>query len=479
MGYSLRENCGLAAAYSLSGENMSPHLIKMGRALQHRGQEGWGLAIEGHKLFKSPGLIYTAVRRHQRRLSRLEGFSGIQHNRYSTSGSSIGNIQPIDVNGAFIIAHNGTIENTDYFKNQLSEYGFTPNTENPSDTYLVGFWLAQRQKITGDWKETFSELSEVANGAFCLVMLTRDGTVYAARDKRGFKPLVLGKTRESYFVASESCAFDAIEAELVRDVEPGELIKINGNGVSSETFAHDTRLNIDPFEFVYFAHPSSVIHGKVVYQVRKNIGRELARKYRLKGDVVIGVPESARPAALGYAEEMGIPYEDILMKDRYTRPSVLRGFIQPDQQLRTEIANSMSTVKEMVTGRNVIVVDDSIVRSTSSTSFVSQLRRANPRSISLLITFFPIRHPCYMGIDFPDRRELFVPGFDDGRMSIEEINRVGAQKLGADFLGYNDPATLARAIGLPVESICQSCFTGEYRNLNLRPSFKRREEVRV
>ena len=470
-----REECGVAGGYSLSGENVTPYLIKMGMALQHRGQESWGLAIEGHKLFKTPGLVYTAVRRNPERLLKLTGFSGIHHNRYSTSGSSIGNIQPIDVNGAFTIAHNGTIENTDYFKNQLSECGFTPDTENPSDTYLVGHWLAQKQKETGDWKETFSELSKVANGAFCFVMLTSDGTVYAARDKRGFKPLVLGKTKESYFVASESCALDAIEAELVRDVEPGELIKIDGNGVSSEKFAYDTSLNIDPFEFVYFAHPSSVIHGKVVYQVRKILGRELARKYRLEGDVVIGVPESARPAALGYAEETGIPYEDILMKDRYTRPSVLRGFIQPDQRLRTEIANSMSTVKEVVAGKDLIVVEDTIVRSTSSSLFVPLLRRDKPRSISLLLTFFPVRYPCYMGIDFPDRKELFVPSFDDGRMNIEEINRAGGQKLGVDFLGYNDPVTLARAIGLPVESICQSCFSGDYSNLNFTPTFRRRD----
>jgi amidophosphoribosyltransferase len=317
-------------------------------------------------------------------------------------------------------------------------------------------------------------------GSFCFTFLTDAGAVYAARDPRGFRPLVLGfhKETNTYMVASESCALAAVGAQLVRDVQPGELVKMSDAGIESQQFANENPHAHCAFEYTYFAHPSSIMEGINVYAARKRIGQYLAKKFPIAdADVVVPVPDSARPAALGYAQHLGLDFEEGLLKDRYSKKGSMRSFIEPYQNSRVEINKGIIPIREVIEGKHVIVVDDSIVRGTSSAEIIKTLRRVGARKISLVVTYPPIRYPCYAGIDFPSQEEL-VAYQQDGADDSSRIGQRVAGVIGADNVAYNDTSNLAQAIGMSEKELCFTCSTGDYTSLGIRPTFKSRIEMK-
>jgi len=477
----IREKCGVIGIFSLSGQNVTPLLITGLEALQHRGQEAWGIAVVNNPTFKRPGIVSQTVDAEYDEIFKIKGDVGIGHVRYSTTvKSSVEYAHPVDVgniadNYSFRIAHNGTLER-ELLAEGLRNQGLSP-PQNASDTELMGMSLYKLLEDCESWVEAFEKLNPYLNGSFSSVILTSNGELIGVRDERGFRPLCLGWHEEtsSYILASESCALGIMGAKLIRDIEPGEIVTINRNGdLKSEYFAKQDRHAHCPFEYTYFAHPSSKIEGITVYNARKNIGRVLAENYPIEGDVVIPVPDSARPAALGYSEKTGIPFEEGLLKDRYKRKGGWRSFIEPEK--REAIVSNIIAIKEVIRDKRVILIDDSIVRGTSSKIIVgNKLREA--KSVSLLLTFPPIIYPCYMGIDFPTQEELLVYRVCGASRSIEEINRKVAEYIGASFVGYNDVDGLSRGIGLPKDQMCLACATGDYSCLKCKPRFKSREEM--
>ncbi len=474
-----KEACGVIGAHSSRGTDVVPKIFKGLEALQHRGQESWGIAIAGKPAFKRMGLAVNWVNFAQD-LGAYKGASGIGHVRYSTKGrSTLGNAQPIQFGTEFSIAHNGTIVNTESLqKVVLASRG---NADCSTDTKVVGYRLLQILKEENDWFWAFERLAKEVVGAYSFTILNKQGEVFAARDPRGYRPLCIGVHEKSgtYVAASESCALTSIEAEFIRDVEPGEIIRLGGPKRGFESFRFASKR--DPahcsFEYTYFAHPSSVINGVNVYQARKSVGKILARRKRVRGKVVIPVPDSARPAALGYSLESGIPMDEGLMKDRYRRKGSMRSFIEPKQGGREEVVKRIIPIKETIEGKDVVVVDDSVVRGTSSKIIVDALRKAGARSVKMAITFPPIMHPCYMGVDFPNRDELLAYRVAKGETDIDAIGKKVASTLGADELHYNDIGGLAEAIGLPMQSLCFACINGDYSKLGVVPPKSKKEKA--
>jgi amidophosphoribosyltransferase len=264
----------------------------------------------------------------------------------------------------------------------------------------------------------------------------------------------------------------------MRDVAPGELLKLNDNGLDSQQFANEKPHAHCAFEYTYFAHPSSVMEGINVYAARKRIGQYLAKKFPIHADVVMPVPDSARPAALGYALELGIPFEEGLLKDRYSKKGSMRSFIEPYQGSREEINKGIIPIKEVIDGKHVIVVDDSIVRGTSSAQILRTLRRVGAQKVSLVVTYPPIRYPCYAGIDFPSQDELVAYHYGDAENSNNRIGERVAHVIGANCVVYNDTSNLASAIGIDEEELCFTCSTGNYEPLGIRPVFKSRVQMK-
>ena len=403
----IKENCGVIAIYSLDGVNVIPMVIDSLRALQHRGQEAWGIAIPKRDPLKKLGLVSAASSEFKKIAGEYASPSAIGHVRYSTLGSStLENAQPLKVKD-LCIAHNGTISNVEELTNLVGGCTFTP--QKASDTLVAAQRLVSLMSENARLGKALSILKTEMIGSYCFTFLTDDGAVYAARDPRGFRPMVLGFKQESntYVIASESSALSAIGAELQRDVKPGELLKVNSQGLESEIFSSEKKHAHCSFEFTYFAHPASVMEGTNIYVSRKKIGRFLAKKFPIKdADVIIPVPDSARPAALGYAQELGIPFDEGLLKDRYSKKGPLRSFIEPHQSDRIEINRWIIPITEVINGKHVVVVDDSLVRGTSSKAIIKALRRAGAKKISMVITYPPIKYPCYAGIDFPSQDEL-------------------------------------------------------------------------
>ena len=474
----VKENCGVVGIFSLDGTNVIPMIIDSLRALQHRGQEAWGLAIPKKDPLKKIGLVSASSSDFKKIVEEYSSPSAIGHVRYSTIGkSNLENAQPLKVKD-LCVAHNGTISNVEELSNLVGGCSFTP--QNTSDTLVVAQRLVSLISENGKLGHALSILKNEMIGSYCFTFLSDDNSVYAARDPKGFRPLVLGQKLDNntYVVASESSALSAIGAKLIRDVTPGELIKFTNKGMESEMFSDDKERAHCSFEFTYFAHPTSKMEGSNIYVARKKIGQFLARKYPIKdADLVIPVPDSARPAALGYAQEIGLPFDEGLLKDRYSKKGPLRSFIEPHQSDRIEINRWIIPIAEIITGKHVIVIDDSLVRGTSSRAIIKALRRAGARKISMLITYPPIRYPCYAGIDFPSQQELAT--YDDGKdLSIKEITEKVRNDIGADFLGYNDSENLANAVGIPHDSMCFTCFTGDYSSLGIKPVFKTRIQMK-
>ena len=473
----VKENCGVVGIFSMDGINVIPMLIDSLRALQHRGQEAWGIAIPNKPPLKKMGLVSASSSEFKKISNEYSSFAAIGHVRYSTIGkSNLENTQPLKVKD-LCIAHNGTISNVE----ELAMAGgcsFTP--QNASDTLIVAQRLVSLISEKGKLGSALSILKNEMVGSYCFTFLSDDSSVYAARDPKGFRPLVMGKKEDgmTHIVASESSALSAIGAKLERDVTPGELVKFSSKGIETELFSTDTSRAHCSFEFTYFAHPSSKMEGSNIYVARKKIGQFLAKKFPIKdADLVIPVPDSARPAALGYAQELGVPFDEGLLKDRYSKKGPLRSFIEPHQADRIEINRWIIPIEEIVREKHVVVVDDSLVRGTSSRAIVNALRKAGARKISLLITYPPIKFPCYAGIDFPSQEELAT--FSDNKdYSDEQIIEKVRHDIGADFLGYNDPENLSRAIGISTNSMCFTCTTGDYSSLGIKPVFKTRKEMK-
>ena len=475
----VKENCGVIGIFSQNkDDNVVPMAFDALRAVQHRGQEAWGLAVPGKHPVKRIGLVSAAADEFDEIASQFSSNAVIGHVRYSTVGrNNLKNAQPLKV-ADLCIAHNGTISNVKDISNMVGGCTFTP--QNSSDTLVVAQRLVSLISEKTGLKEALAILKNEMIGSYCFTFLDGSGSVYAARDPRGFRPMVMGSKKNGnvHIVASESAALSAIGASLERDVRPGELVHFGPSGVSAIMFADEPGRAHCSFEFTYFAHPSSTMERKSIYLARKRIGQFLAKKFRIRdADIVIPVPDSARPAALGYARELGLEFDEGLIKDRYSKKGPLRSFIEPHQDDRIEINRWIIPIRQIVKDKHVVVIDDSLVRGTSSSEIVSALRSAGARRISMLITYPPIMYPCYAGIDFPSREELAAYAGDDTK-TIDEITELVRTKIGADFLGYNDAANLARAIEIDESSMCFTCHTGNYTSLGMTPEFRSRKEMK-
>jgi len=473
----VKENCGVVGIFSRDGVNVIPMVIDALRALQHRGQEAWGIAIPKKPPIKRLGLVSSASSEFQEITEEYASSAAIGHVRYSTVGkSNLENAQPLKVKD-LCIAHNGTIANVAELANLVGGCTFTP--QNASDTLVAAQRLVSLMSTNGKLGSALSILKNEMAGSYCFTFVSDDDAVYAARDPRGFRPMVLGSKEDGNvtIVASESSAIAAVGAKLVRDVVPGELLKFSKNGMESEMFSEQKKRAHCSFEFTYFAHPTSRMEGTNIYMARKRIGQFLAKKFPIKdADLVIPVPDSARPAALGYAQELGLSFDEGLLKDRYSKKGPLRSFIEPHQSDRVEINRWIIPIMDIINGKHVVVIDDSLVRGTSSRAIIKALKRAGAKKISMLITYPPIKYPCYAGIDFPSQEEL-ATGSTDG-ISDEKIIEKIRSDIGADFLGYNDAENLAAAVGIPHDSLCFTCTTGDYSTLGIKPTFKTRKEVK-
>ena len=475
----VKENCGVVGIYSLSGKNVVPMVFDALRALQHRGQEAWGFAVPNKKPFKRIGLVSHSSSEFKKIAQEYSSPCVIGHVRYSTMGTStLDNAQPLKVKD-LCIAHNGTIANAQELSNLVGGCSFTP--QSASDTLVAAERLVSLISENGDMGKALSILKNEMVGSYCFTFISDDNSVYAARDPKGFRPMVLGhkESDDTFIVTSESAAVTAVGANLQRDVVPGELIKLSKSGIETEKFSDDQSRAHCSFEFTYFAHPSSNMEGRNIYVSRKRIGQFMAKKFPIKdADLVIPVPDSARPAALGYAQELGVSFDEGLLKDRYSKKGPLRSFIEPHQSDRVEINRWIIPISEIIKDQHVVVIDDSLVRGTSSRAIIKALRRAGAKKISMLITYPQINYPCYAGIDFPSQDELatFTHGKD---MTSEEITEMVRKNIGVDFLGYNDAENLANAVGIPKDSMCFTCSSGNYESLGIQPDFTKREQIKA
>ncbi len=443
------EECGIFGIYN---HPEAANLTYLGLyALQHRGQESCGIvSSDGMYLHshKSMGLV-ADVFGNEDIFKSLPGNAAIGHVRYSTTGSSVlKNVQPIMVDysrGSIAVAHNGNIVNAQIIKDELEAWGSIFQTT--MDTEIIVHLLAMSK--ANSLIDRITEALGRVEGASCLLFLTETQMV-AVRDPNGFRPLCLGKRGDAYVVASESCALDLIEAQYVREIEPGEVIVIDKDGVNS--FFPFKKVNPTPciFEFIYFARPDSYIFGKNVYMVRKELGRQLARENKIDADIVIPVPDSGVPAALGYAQESGIRFEFGLMRNHY----IGRTFIEPQQSIRHfGVKIKLNPVRDIIKGKRVVVIDDSIVRGTTSRKIVKMIRSAGAAEVHTLISAPPTDYPCYYGIDTPTRKELISSSH-----TIDEIRKY----ITADSLGYLSIEGMMKAVAAGDTNYCRACFSGEY-----------------
>ena len=419
-------------------------------AQQHRGQESAGIAVAHQGVLNAhTGMGLVAEVFDDRTLGRLIGRSGIGHNRYSTTGSSRScNAQPLlreYVGGQVALAHNGNLINADLLRREYESRGHMFQTSTDTEVILV--LLASHHLAKED---PLAEVLPHLQGAYSLVFLFND-RIEAARDPWGWRPLVLGKTESgAACVASETVALDAIGAKFVREIEPGEIVTLSDKGVESRRFAPAQPSAHCIFEHVYFANPSSLIFGDTVQIVRERLGEKLAREAPVDADCVIPMPDSGRSASLGYARASGLPYREGIVPNRY----VGRTFIKPSQaQREVAVRLKLNVVSDIVKGNRLVVVDDSIVRGTTTRFKMAQLRRAGAREIHLRISCPPIRHGCYFGVDFPDPQHLIANG-----KSVQEITEF----LGVDSLHFLSLEGMLSCVSLPPEKYCTACWTGKY-----------------
>lgn len=420
-------------------------------ALQHRGQESAGIVTchEG-RFFKHHGMGLVPQVFNERILHDLVGYMAVGHTRYSTTGSShIRNAQPLTVDcmrGQIAVAHNGNLTNAAQLRDELERRGLVFQTT--VDSEIIIMMLAQ--PTLGGQENNIVQTVRRIEGAYSLVIMTEKELI-GARDPNGFRPLSIGRMRDGWVLASETCVFDLIGAKFVRDVEPGEVVIINEKGLTSiQAFPEHKQRAFCIFEYVYFARPDSTIAGRNVYKSRVEMGRQLAREHPVEADMVVPVPDSGNCAALGYSLESGVPYEMAFVRNHY----VGRSFLQPTQLIRDfAVKMKLNLIADLVKGKRVIVVDDSIVRGTTSKSRVNNLKEAGAKEVHVMVSCPPHMHPCVYGIDFPDRSKLMAANH-----SREEIRRY----LNADSLHYLSLDGMVKATMQPKENLCMACYDGRY-----------------
>lgn len=449
-----QDQCGVFGVWA-PGEEVAKLSFFGLYALQHRGQESAGIATaDGEKIlvFKDMGLVSQVF--NEAALESLQGHIAVGHTRYSTTGSSHWrNAQPTlgrTAYGTVALGHNGNLTNTSELMELLEKR--YPNHEgdlrsgNTTDTAVLTALLAGN--ADSSLEATALELLPKVKGAYCLVFMD-ESTLYAARDPQGVRPLVLGRLERGWVVASESAALDIVGASFVREIEPGELIAIDENGLRSTKFAPTKRAGC-VFEYVYLARPDTAINGQVVYEARVEMGRTLAKEYPVDADLVMPTPESGTPAAIGFSEESGIPFGHGLVKNAY----VGRTFIQPSQTIRQlGIRLKLNPLREAIAGKRLIVVDDSIVRGNTQRALVKMLKEAGAAEVHVRISSPPITWPCFYGVDFASRAELIASG-----LGVEEVR----QSIGADSLGYLSREGMVAATKQSEDTLCTACFSGQY-----------------
>jgi amidophosphoribosyltransferase len=453
-----QDACGVFGVWA-PGEDVAKLTYFGLYALQHRGQESAGIAVSNGRqilVYKDMGLVSQVF--DETTLDSLKGHLAIGHSRYSTTGASTWhNAQPTfrpTADGSIALGHNGNLINTHDLAQLVADLPSDPgeldiharDLESTNDTGLVTALMAHHPDTSLEQRAL--EVLPQLQGAFSFVWMNED-TLYAARDPQGIRPLVLGRLDRGWVVASEDAALATIGASVVREVEPGEMLAIDDQGLRSHRFAEAEPKGC-VFEYVYLARPDATISGRSVHEARVEMGRELARQYPVEADLVMPVPESGTPAAAGYAEESGIPFGQGFVKNAY----VGRTFIQPSQTLRQlGIRLKLNALEHMIRGKRIVVVDDSIVRGNTQRAQVRMLREAGALEVHVRISSPPVKWPCFYGIDFATRAELIANGLD-----VEEI----AASVGADSLGYISLEGMIEATGQPSASLCQACFTGEY-----------------
>ena len=445
------EECGVIGVFTPEGE--ASRLAFFGLfALQHRGQESAGIAAangENVVVHADMGLVTQIFREPD--FYPLVGDMAIGHTRYSTSGSSeLCNAQPLLVDGKhgqLAVANNGNIINALQLRDQLQDE-WNCTFASTTDTEVIAQLLAH---ATGaNWEDRVFQCMRQLEGAYSIVVQTKD-TMIAARDPLGIRPLCLGKLNGGWVVASEACALDHIGAEYIRELDPGEVIIVDGNGLHSTTWSGGTgRQALCVFELIYFARPDSLMAGQLVHSARQELGAQLAREHPVDADLVIGIPDSSTAAAVGYAQESGIPFSEGLVKNRY----VGRTFIEPEQRLRDlGVRQKFNTLVDVIQGKRLVVVDDSIVRGTTTPHVVNLLKKGGAKEVHMRVCAPPIKHPCFMGVDMASREELLA-----ANNTLEDIRTI----VGADTLGYLSVEGLLEVVGGTKGGFCDACFTGNY-----------------
>jgi amidophosphoribosyltransferase len=440
--------CGVVAVY---GHPEAAKLTYLGLyALQHRGQESAGISVtDGSKLVTRKGMGHVDEVFTQDVIRGLRGHAAIGHTRYSTAGDTdLRNAQPLSVScqkGQVALAHNGNLVNASSIRRELESRGDIFQTT--SDTEVILHYFA-RSRQAGH-AEALAEALDKVTGAYSLVMLFKD-SVIGIRDPRGFRPLSIGQLDGAYVLASESCALDLIDARFIRDVEPAEMVILDGRGLTSLRFTPPAPPSQCIFEHVYFSRPDSVVFGRSVQTSRELLGRQLAREHPVEADLVVPVPDSGVPAATGFSEESGIPMKVALIRNHY----VGRTFIEPSQALRDfGVKLKLNPVRSLLEGKRIVLIDDSIIRGTTSAKIVRIVREAGAREVHMRVSCPPTISPCFYGIDTPTRKELVAANH-----SVEEIR----QFLEADSLGYLSLEGLRKAVGDRDGRYCLACYTANY-----------------
>ena len=444
----MHEACGVCGVYAPS-EDVARLAFFALFALQHRGQESAGIATADGKslqVYAKMGLVSQVFS--EESLSQLTGDIAIGHTRYSTRGSSRAmNAQPIVLgkgSDVMAIAHNGNLINAEHLYADLCEQGYTFRTSTDTEV-IANLILSSPEK---EWVDKIRYAIHRLRGAYSLVIMTRN-KLFAVRDNLGVRPLCLGTINGGWVVASESCALDHIGANFLREIEPGEIVAIGENGIDSYRDGGDRRA-LCIFEYIYFARPDSIINGRLLYPTRQAMGAGLAEEYPVGADMVMGVPDSATAAGVGYALKSGIPLGEGLIKNRY----VGRTFIEPHQRIRDiGVKLKFNPLSQMLDGKRMVVIDDSIVRGTTTPQVVRLLKKAGAKEVHMRICAPPLRHPCFFGVDMATRQELIA-----AHKTVDEIRDF----IGADSLGYLSIDGLIKAVDLPKDIFCLACFTGDY-----------------
>ncbi len=451
----ISEECGI---FGIFGSPEAHLLTALGlHALQHRGQEATGMVSFDGKQFKAKrglGHVSENFNAASMKMDELAGYAAIGHNRYSTTGQSeIRNIQPFLTElafGDFAIAHNGNLTNAERVRGSLIDTGSLFQSTTDTETIIHLIARSKRNKVEERIKEALLQIE----GAYALIALV-DNMMIGIRDPLGVRPLILGKLNNSYILTSETCALDIIGAEYVRDIEPGEMVLITENIVKSLRISEPLKSRFCIFEYIYFSRPDSVINQKSVYKARKMIGAELARESKVSADLVIPVPDSGVPAALGYAQESGIRFEFGIIRNHY----IGRTFIQPSQDARSSgVMMKHNANANIISGKDIILVDDSIVRGTTSRKIVKMMREAGAKSVHMRIASPPTTNPCFYGVDTPSKENLIA-----AQLNLEDIRN----EIEADSLAFISIHGLYRAMGETKRNkqspqYCDACFTGDY-----------------